>query len=366
MNISSSENKCFTNKRRRQPLSDDELEGQPPRRIRRPDADWERLVEKVKMSWGFCCCVAFVLLLLTSVTLVPAGSVGVCNRFGAVLDDVLEPGLHFVLPITSVIPMSTRYQTITYSEDVPTAEGLDIHLEAAAIVHLDPERAVEVYKHIGQDYLNLVVVPQFRSVLRAITSAHNAKDLYTASAREAMTVGLQDDLKRVLQPYGIMVNDTPLKKLELPSRLLTAIQDKLAAEQASETMQFVLSKSRQEAEQQVIIAEGIAQYQKIIGTQLQEHTELLTWKGIEATERLAQSANSKVVMIGSGGTGGLPIMFDPTRGLLDAPPTAGTQKADDVQWGAASGKPSRTISPEDPFIPLTQRELERKLHELRY
>ena len=36
--------------------------------------------------------------------------------------------------------------------------------------------------------------------------------------------------------------------------------------------------------------------------------QLLTWKGIEGTEKLAPSTNAKVVVIGSGGSG-LPLIL---------------------------------------------------------
>ncbi len=71
-------------------------------------------------------------------------------------------------------------------------------------------------------------------------------------------------------------------------------------------MQFVLMKETQEAERKRIEAKGIADFQRIITQGLSKN--LLLWKGIEATEKLAESSNSKVVVIGSGESG-LPLIL---------------------------------------------------------
>jgi len=73
-------------------------------------------------------------------------------------------------------------------------------------------------------------------------------------------------------------------------------------------MQFVLAKERQEAERKVIEAEGIANYQKIVSKDI--NLNLLRWKGIEATEKLAASPNAKLVI--SGNSDGLPVIFNPS------------------------------------------------------
>ncbi|HEY7751405.1 MAG TPA: prohibitin family protein, partial [Ignavibacteriaceae bacterium] len=62
----------------------------------------------------------------------------------------------------------------------------------------------------------------------------------------------------------------------------------------------------QEADRKRIEAKGIADLQDIVSRGISE--QLLKWKGIEATEKLALSQNSKIVVIGSG-KDGLPIIL---------------------------------------------------------
>ena len=71
-------------------------------------------------------------------------------------------------------------------------------------------------------------------------------------------------------------------------------------------MKFVLQKEQQEAERKRIEAQGITDFQKIVSQGL--NTQLLEWKGIEATEKLANSPNAKIVVIGNS-KNGLPLIL---------------------------------------------------------
>ena len=123
-----------------------------------------------------------------------------------------------------------------------------------------------------------------------------------------MTRALRTELIELLEPRGLIVESTPLKSLTLPQSLQTSIEEKLKAEQESQKMQFVLMKESQEAERKKIEAQGIQQFQDIVRKGIDEH--LLVWKGIEATERLANGPNSKIIFVGAG-KGGLPFILNP-------------------------------------------------------
>ena len=268
-----------------------------------------KLDQKAVRSLVVIAIVAVLLLTISSVTIVPAGSVGVIDTFGSLGQDYVRPGMHFLNPLAKVVIFSVQTQIIAMSEDVPSKEGMTIHLEAAALFHLDPNRAIDMYREVGSDYIDKVVMPQFRSVLRSVTSGHEAKDLYSAQARTSMTESLREELTMLLDPRGLVVESTPLKNLLLPSTLQEAIQDKLRAEQESLKMEFVLKKEAQEAQRKIIEAKGIQEFQDIIRKGTDDY--ILRWKGLEVTERLANSPNSKLIFMGSGSVGGLPILLNP-------------------------------------------------------
>lgn len=244
---------------------------------------------------------------LMSITVVPAGTVGIVDVFGEVRDEPLHAGMNFVFPLASVVRMSIKTQILELAENVPTKEGLTVHLEAAALVRLLPLEAVKMYRQVGVDYMGKVVIPQFRSIVREVTSGHEAKDLYTSVARTQMTADLKKQLNEAVQSRGVLVEETPLKKLELPKALQQAIEDKLQAEQASQKMQFVLDREKQEAERKGIEAKGISAFQKIVSNDINEG--MLRWKGVEATQKLTNSPNTHIVIVGSG-KNGLPLILN--------------------------------------------------------
>lgn len=245
------------------------------------------------------------MLIYKTLVVIPAGHVGVVDFFGNVSQRTLKPGINMINPLARVIRMSIKTQELKELANVPSQEGLTVNLEVSALYHLDPEKAAEVYKTVGPVYQEILIVPQFRSVIRTVTASYEAKALYT-SMREKLANSIKADLELLLGPRGILIENTPLRNISLPQRVADAIEEKLSAEQESQRMQFVLSKEKFEADRKRIEAQGIADYQRTVSQGLNEL--LLRWKGIEATEKLANSSNSKIVVIG--GKDGMPLIMN--------------------------------------------------------
>ena len=245
------------------------------------------------------------LLFLNPIAMVPAGHVGVKDFFGYVSSDTLSPGLRLVVPFTRVVDMSVQTQEITEKADTPSREGLIIDLEVSLLFRLDPDKASEIYKKIGSDYMKVVVEPQFRSAIREITASYDAKSLYS-SERNKIAREMQDMFVQLTRSKGVICDQVLLRKVGLPPVIANAIQEKLKREQESEQMKFVLQKEQQEAERKRIEAQGITDFQKIVSQGL--NPQLLEWKGIEATEKLANSPNAKIVVIGNT-KNGLPLIL---------------------------------------------------------
>ena len=250
--------------------------------------------------------IAVLLAIVQIFTVIPAGNVGVVDFFGNVSDNTLKAGVNFVNPLARVIKMSIKTEEMKETMDVPSKEGLTVGLEISALFHLNPDKAAEVYKTVGENYISIILEPQFRSVTRGVTADYEAKALYT-SEREALAHQITSGLQSLVAQRGITVETTPLRRIVLPVGLTAAIEEKLRSEQESQRMQWVLTKEKQEAERKAIEAQGISNFQKIVTQGISE--PLLRWKGIEATMKIAESNNAKVVIIGSG-KDGLPIIMD--------------------------------------------------------
>ncbi len=247
----------------------------------------------------------FVLILGAPITVVPAGHVGVKDFFGSVSSSVLPAGVHVVFPFTRVIKMSIQTQEVKETAEVPSKEGLMMDLEGSLLYRLDPEKAADVYRTVGRSYPEIVVFPQVRSAIREVTASYDAKALYS-SEREQIARETFDVFKKMSAGRGIIPEAVLLRKIGLPPIVANAIQEKLKREQEAEQMKFVLQKESQEAERKRIEAQGISDFQRIVAQGIS--AQLLEWKGIEATEKLAMSPNAKVVVIGNPKSG-LPIIL---------------------------------------------------------
>jgi len=248
-----------------------------------------------------------ILALLQCFTQIPAGHVGVVDFFGVVSDETLRAGINPVNPLANVIKYSIQTQEHKESMQVLSREGLTIGLEVSALYRLNPDSAARVYKTVaGGDYETIILIPQFRSICRAVTASFQASALYSTE-REQLGASIQDELARTVAPRGVTVENTPIRNVALPTQLTEAIEQKQRADQESQRMEFVLTKEKQEADRKRIEAKGIADFQTIVAAGISE--QLLRWKGIEATEKIAQSANTKVIIVG-GGKDGLPIILD--------------------------------------------------------
>jgi prohibitin 1 len=246
-----------------------------------------------------------VILLFSSVTKVGTGHVGVLTLFGRVTGETLGEGIHFINPLKTNNELSIQTQTKKEEASVPSSEGLMINLDTSLIYHLKPDRAAEVFQQIGPDYENVVIEPMLRTSIREATASHTANALYTGE-REMVAKQIYDQLTSELNKRGLAVENVLLRDIQLPATLKAAIEAKQQAEQESLAMNFRLQKETQEAQRKRIEAAGVRDFQQIVAQGITP--SLLEWKGIEATENLAKSPNSKVVVIGNN-KNGLPLIL---------------------------------------------------------
>ncbi|HET9696677.1 MAG TPA: prohibitin family protein [Terriglobales bacterium] len=268
--------------------------------------DASAVVQKAsRLGLTFFGAIFLLILLWASVARVPTGHVGVLTMFGRVTGTVLPEGLHLANPLAVNNVMSIRTQEIKETASVPSNEGLIITMDTSLLFHLDPDKAADVYRRLGPRFDSVVVEPNLRSAIREATASNSANALYT-SEREKVSTAIITQLKRDLEPRGVIVEAVLLRDIQLPAALKQSIETKQQAEQESLAMSFRLQKEKQEADRKRIEAAGIRDFQQIVAQGISP--ALLEWKGIEATEKLADSKNAKVVVIG-GGKNGLPLIL---------------------------------------------------------
>ena len=246
--------------------------------------------------------VLLLIVLLKSAVVIPAGHIGVKSLFGRIKPEILYPGVHVVNPLLTIYKLSTQTQNLTEQSQVASKEGLIVDLDVTLLFKLNPVRAPEIMQNVGKGYVATVVEPEIRSMVRGVTASFEAKALYT-QARETLTAEILDKLKLRLEQRGIIVEEVLLRSIALPRMISEEIQRKLQAEQQAEAQKHVLQKEQLELEIKKVKAQGIMELSKGL-------TETyLKWEGIQATSKLADSANTKVIVIGSGNNG-LPLILN--------------------------------------------------------
>lgn len=232
-----------------------------------------------------------LLILLACITVVPAGHVGVYDLFGSVDDNEYQPGLHLINPLANVHMMSIQTQeyTMSYTEGegakhgsdtiaALTAEGLTVDLDITILYSMTSQRADNIYRTIGLEYVSVIVRPQIRTVIREVIAEYEAKQIYS-SDRSTISLAIFETLEPDLASRGIILETVLLRHVQLPDELTAKITEKLSAEQEAERMQFVLQKETQEADRKRIEAQGIADANTIISGSITP--EYLRWYFIQ-------------------------------------------------------------------------------------
>jgi len=220
---------------------------------------------------------------------------------------LLTEGMH-VMPIwNSVIPYDLRVREFKETLHILSNNGLTLKVDASVRFRPEADKIWELQTTIGPNYADILVAPVVRSEARKVFGRYAPEEIYSTK-REEIERSIYDEVKKALENRPVVVEAILVRDVELPAQIQQAIGDKLAEEQRSQKMKFTLDKERQEAQRKQIEAEGINKYQGIVRQGLT--AEYLQYKGIEATQKLAESQNTKVIIVG-GGKGGLPLVFQP-------------------------------------------------------
>ncbi len=260
----------------------------------------------------------FMVVLLAVITIIAfskstetikSGQAGVLYKTfggGVVTDEPsLGEGFHIVAPWNKVFVYEVRQQEIFEKMQVLSSNGLEIQLEASAWFQPQSENLGFLHKEKGENYISRVIQPAIRSAARSVVGRYTPEQLYS-SKRDVIQEEIFVETKKILDKQHIQLNEVLVRDVTLPATIKSAIERKLKQEQESLEYEFRLVTAQKEAEKQIIEAKGKADANKILSASLTD--KILRDKGIEATMKLSESPNSKVVIIGSGNSG-MPIIL---------------------------------------------------------
>jgi len=244
----------------------------------------------------------FLLLLLwrSIFVVIPAGEVGVLYDLlfgGTRVWRVYEEGLRVKLPWNRMYVYDARLQSKALTVKTLSREGMRVDVDFVVLFRIDPQRAPLLHKEIGPEYVERLVSPVATGVVREYVTRHDSNELYTTDS-EILQYQIRITARASLSLRHVIVENIILEKLELPPAVVEAVERKLVYEQAAAAYVFRLEGEKAEAERLRIKAQGLQGYYSIVNSALTP--SLLTWRGIEATVEIAQSDNTKVVIVGGG------------------------------------------------------------------
>ncbi len=253
--------------------------------------------------------VVLVIIISKSAVTIGSGEAGVLYKTfdnGVVTDaPPLGEGFHLVAPWNKVIVYEVRQQELFEKMKVLSSNGLEIQIDASAWYEPVYDQLGNLHQSLGEGYLQRVIQPAIRSAARSVVGRYTPEQLYS-SKRDAIQDEIFAETKKILEKQFVQLNEVLVRDVTLPNTIKEAIERKLRQEQESLEYEFRLVTAAKEAEKVIIEAQGKADANRILSASLTD--KILQDKGIDATLKLSESPNSKVVIVG-GGDKGLPLIL---------------------------------------------------------
>ena len=350
------------------------IDGKPP--VGRTRYAWWRFVERhlpIAVIYLMVATLIGVVLAPYVLVTVPSGFVGVLwKRFGGgtVLDprQLKDEGMRFILPWNKLFLYDLRLQSATETYNAISRDGISLSASINIRYRLKRESIPQLHQSIGPGYVQALVSPEIGNRMREVIAEYTAEDVYSTKRAE-----IQDKIRRRAEamlgekmmerpeseggdPYRIplyaMLNliDTLILGIELPPAVVSAINRKIEQYYISEEYKFRVAREIRESERKKIEAEGIHEFQQIVSQGISD--SYLQWRGIEATLQLAQSSNSKIVVIGTG-RDGLPVILgnaEATQALPQSAPTGDPDTAPKERPVATSPAASSGKAPAESLL----------------
>ena len=227
------------------------------------------------------------------------------TAFGGTQEQIYPEGWYAVAPWNKMWVYNVRTQDRPELLHILASNGLSLEMDTSIRFRVKGDALPLLHKTLGPTYYEVLIASALRSEARKVGGRYSPEEIYSTK-RSVVEKEIFDEVARSLADRPIVMEAILVRNVDLPDKLKNAINEKLEEEQRSLKMEFTLSREKQEAMRKGIEAKGIAERNRIINESISPN--LLQYEGIGATERLANSANSKIVVIGNP-KNGLPVIM---------------------------------------------------------
>lgn len=252
----------------------------------------------IKQSIIIAAIIIAIITLFSSMTIVPSGHTGVEVRLGKVTGNTYSDGFHFKAPfITSVVKMTNQVQKNEVSCNAVSKDLQTVSTSIAVNYHLSADSSADMYKNVGDSYLEKILLPTVQESTKAVMSNYKAEGLITQ--RGTVSTEIEDLIQSKVKEYGIIIDSLNITNFEFSAEFDAAIEAKQVAEQNK-------LKAETEKEQKIIEAEAAAR-EKTIAAEAEAEAARIKAEGeaaaiktkadaeAEANKKIADSLTSDVL-----------------------------------------------------------------------
>lgn len=240
-----------------------------------------RLNNGIKIA-GIIIAIILLMTVFRPFAIVGPGERGIVTHFGKVQKEVLGEGLHFRVPIYEKISiMDCKVQKEEVDAAAVSKDLQTVTSKVALNYHVSPNASARLFQQVGFEFPDRIIAPIMQESIKSATAKYTAEEL--VSKREAVAVGIRENISRRLLPYGLMVDELNMTNFDFSREFNAAIEQKQVAEQNALKAKRDLERIKIEAEQQVATANAEAQAYKLKSQQLTpmmvEMEKIKKWDG---------------------------------------------------------------------------------------
>lgn len=218
--------------------------------------------------------VSAVLIIISCFAVIPIGHTGVVVNFGKVADYTFEAGINAKAPWSKIVKMDNRTQKASLETACFSSDIQEVTVTFTLNYNIQKENAQKIYKTIGKEYYDTVVIPSIQEALKTVTAKYTAEGLI--KSRSELANNVTDELSNKLEQYNINVVDVSIENMDFTDAFEKAVEDKQVAQQNK-------LKAETQSAQKVIEAEANAKAQII---QAEAEAEAYRIKSAEITDNL--------------------------------------------------------------------------------
>ncbi len=199
------------------------------------------------------------------VAVIPTGHTGVVTTFGRVENHTLEAGINVKAPWQEVVIMDNRVQIATLDLECFSSDIQEVNMRYTLNYQINKANAQEIYRTVGSDYYDVVIVPNIAESVKVVTARYTAENL--VGRRDDLARAIESELSTSLDGYNIELVGTAIENMDFTDAFTNAVEAKQVAAQNKLQAQIEQDQKTMEQEQQakrsVIDANAAADVAKI-------------------------------------------------------------------------------------------------------